>query len=92
MTDERTRASRRRFKEGQLRSGLRPILAAGCSFPLLLVGSVIVLFSGLGPPDDSVGRTGWALVGVGLVLFLWGVLSRPGKRRRRERARRRDNG
>jgi hypothetical protein len=85
MKDERTRASRRRFKEGQLRPVLRPILGAGCSFFLLAVGLVAVAFSGLGRPDDTVAHTGWALIGVGVVLFLWGVFSRSAKRRKSDR-------
>jgi protein-S-isoprenylcysteine O-methyltransferase Ste14 len=87
MKDERTRASRRRFKEGQLRPVLRPIVA-GCAVLLILVGWLVLLMMNLGgPPYDTEARIGWSLVGVGVVLLLWALLSGVFERRKRERAR-----
>ena len=86
MKDERARASRRRFKEGQLRPILRP-MAVGCSVPLILVGWVVQALSGLGSPNPDEAHVGWSLVGVGTVLLLWALLSGFLERRKRERAR-----
>jgi hypothetical protein len=84
---QRTRASRRRFKEGQLRPVLRP-MAAGGSVLLILVGWLVLLLTNLGGPRESEGpRIGWSLVGVGSALLLWAVLSSFAERRRRARAR-----
>jgi hypothetical protein len=62
-------------------------MALGCSVPLILVGWVVLALSGLGGPNPGEARAGWSLLGVGVVLFLWGVFSGAAKRRRRERAR-----